>query len=86
MVNHQSENQFDRAKVPQGSVQGQLIFLIYINDLPLGLATNIKRFEDDTLFSVVNNASVSASWLNNDLVKIQDLAFDWKMSFNPDPT
>ena len=62
-------------------------FLIYINDLPLGLTTNIKLFADDTsLFSVVNNASVSASRLNNDLVKIRDWAFNWKMSFNPDPT
>ena len=61
--------------------------LIYINNLPLGLATNIKRFAHDTsLFSVVNNASVSAARLNNDFVKKQDWAFNWKMSFNPDPT
>ena len=73
--------------VPQGSVLGSLFFLIYINDLPLGLLTNVKLFGDDTfLFSVVNNASVSASRLNNDLVKIRDWAFNWKMSFNPDPT
>ena len=75
------------AGVLQGSVLGPLFFLIYINDLPLGLTTNIKLFADDTsLFSVVNNASVSASRLNNDLVKIRDWAFNWKMSFNPDPT
>ena len=39
-----------------------------------------------SLFSVVNNASVSASILNNDLVKIRDWDFNWKMSFNLDPT
>ena len=75
------------AGVPQGSVLGPLFFHIYINDLPLGLTTNVKLFADDTsLFLVVNNASVSASRLNNNLVKIRDCAFNWEMSFNPDPT
>ena len=64
-----------------------LVFLIYINDLPVGLTTNVKPFAEDTsLFSVVNNASISASRLNNNLVKIRDWAFNWKMSFHPDPT
>ena len=73
--------------MPQGSALGSLFFLIYMNDLPIGLTTNVKLFADDTpLFSVVNNASVSASRLNNDLVKIRDWAFNLKMPFNPDPT
>ena len=73
--------------VPQVSVLGPLFFLIYINDLPLGLTTDVKLFEDGTsLFSVVNSASVSASSPNNNLVKMRDWAFNWKISFNPDPT
>ena len=75
------------AGVLQGSVLGPLFFLIYINDISLRLTTNVKLFADDTsLFSVVNNASVSASRLNNDLVEMQDWAFNWKMSFNLDHT
>ena len=72
--------------MPQGSVLDPLFFLIYINGLPLGLTT-VKLFADDTsLFSVVNNTSVSASRLNNDLVKIRDWDFNWRVLFNPDPT
>ena len=72
--------------MPQRSVLGPLFFLIYINDLPQGLPTNVTLFADETsIFPVVNNASVSAFRLNNNLVKIRNWAFNWKMQFNPDP-
>ena len=75
------------AGVPQGSILGPLLFLIYINDLSDNLASNPKLFADDTsLFSVVENVNVSSRNLNNDLQKITDWAHQWKMNFNPDPT
>ena len=76
-----------RAGVPQGSVLGPLLFLIYINDLPEGLNSEVKLFADNTsLFSIVNCVNTSASTLNSDLLKIQDWEYQWKMSFNPNRT
>ena len=74
------------AGVPQGSILGPLLFLIYINDLSDGLKSECKLFADDTsLFSLVNDINTSASDLNEDLEKIGNWAFKWKMNFNPDP-
>ena len=71
----------------QGSTFGPLLFLIYINDLSDDLSPNARLFADDTsLFSIVRDINTSAAHLNNDLRKISNWAFQWKMSFNPDPS
>ena len=72
--------------VPQGSILGPLLFFIYINDLSEGLTANAMLFADDvSLFSVVDNITLSATNLNSDLSKINAWVNQWKMTFNPDP-
>ena len=75
------------AAVPQGCIRGPLLFLIYNNDLSDDLWTTTKLFADDTpFFSTVQNFNTSANHLNSDLRKISNWVFQWKMSFNPDPS
>ena len=75
------------AGVPQGSILGPLLFLIYINDLPNKLKSNAKLFADDTsLFTIVKDKSESANILNSDLSEISKWAYNWKLLFNPDPS
>ena len=61
-------------------------FLIVINDLSDNLVLNPKLFADDTfLFLVVQDITLSAGNVNDDLKKINNWAFQWKLSFNLNP-
>ena len=60
--------------------------MIYINDLSDELSSNPKLFADDTcLFSVVHDKNTSAKKINNDLRKISNWTYQWKVRFNPNP-
>ena len=71
--------------VPQGSILG-LLFLFYINDISEILASSPKPFANhSSLFGVAEGCNLSAMNLNNDLDKISNCPFQWKMNVNPDP-
>ena len=66
--------------VPQGSVIGPILFLVYINDLPDTVASKTRLFADDT---VIYNTSENHQSLQKDLDALQAWEKEWKMEFNP---
>jgi hypothetical protein len=78
-----SQFQTVRAGVPQGSVIGPLLFLVYINDIVDNVNSTIKLFADDTSLSLaLGNPDTRADLLNRDLENISDWALKWKVIFN----
>ena len=71
--------------VPQGSVLGPVLFVLYINDLPdvVDAGSNIYMFSDDTkLYREIKDTS-DEDILQNDIDKMNEWSDDWLMSFHP---
>ena len=76
------------ALVPQGSVLGPLLFLIYINDLSKIIqSSQIRMFADDTCLFVTNkDRNLAQVTLNRDLDLISNWAHQWLVAFSPPKT
>ena len=63
--------------VPQGSIIGPLLFIVYINDLDEKMTSTVLKFADDTTIS-----SNSQKELQRDLDTAVEWAQTWQMQFN----
>ena len=71
--------------IPQGSVLGPLLFVMYINDLPeLVSSSSVYLFADDTkIFKHVENEN-DAAFLQKDLQSLVSWSEKWLLKFHPD--
>ena len=71
-----------RSGVPQGTVLGPLLFLLYINDLPLNISSQVRLFADDcVMYRPIKNDN-DARQLQTDLDTLTTWQTNWQMKFN----
>ena len=61
-----------------------MLFIIYINDLDLGLVSKISKFADDTKMSINADSDAAVKHLQEDLRKLGEWSKKWQMPLNLD--
>ena len=70
--------------IPQGSVLGPALFVIYINDILDNIASDGFMFADDTkIFKMIASRN-DAIILQSDMHKLEDWSRTWGLDFNSD--
>jgi len=67
--------------VPQGSVLGPLLFLLFINDIDNGVVNKLLKFADDTKLVGIVSSESEVEQLRLDLKRLYDWSLDWQMLF-----
>ncbi len=68
--------------VPQGSVLGPILFVLYVNNIPEGVRSLIKLFADDTkVLGKVRNEE-DRDMVQRDLDYIEEWSGIWQLGFN----
>lgn len=70
--------------IPQGSVLGPVLFVMYINDMPAEVQNPIRLFADDTKIYTRSDNPESVVSLQEDLDKLQDWSNRWLLRFHPE--
>ena len=70
-------------EVPQGSVLGPMLFLLYINDPPDRTRSKVRLFTDDTAMYLAVSNLQDAQILQQDLDQLHEWELQWDMEFNP---
>ena len=68
--------------VPQGTVLGPLMFLLYINDIANDIDSPLRMFADDCLLYRIINSREDTIQLQQDLNKLSEWANTWQLNFN----
>ncbi len=73
-----------KSGVPQGSVLGPILFILFINDMPEGLASKVKLYADDSKLISVHDRQNSTILTQVELAQIVEWANIWLMELNLD--